>query len=87
MQIGDHILQINEINLRGMSSEQVAQVLRYVGLEVRIIVARPLDPSVDVRTLQTTGPVIAAHLLNEPEAVEQAIIQHQQQVIYWCMGQ
>lgn len=65
-----------------MSSEQVAQVLRYVGLEVRIVVARPLDPSVDVRTLQTTGPVIAAQLLSDPEAVERAIVQHHQQVRY-----
>lgn len=37
---GDHILQINNIPLRGMSSEQVAQVLRTSGRNVKLLVAR-----------------------------------------------
>jgi len=37
---GDHILQINNVPLRGMSSEQVAQVLRSAGTNVKLLVAR-----------------------------------------------
>ncbi|XP_074598985.1 multiple PDZ domain protein-like isoform X2 [Brevipalpus obovatus] len=80
LQVGDHLLQINDINIRGMSSEQVAQVLRYVGMEVRLIVARALDPSIDFRDLQTTGAVVPAHVLSDPEAIEQALSQHHQQI-------
>ncbi|XP_033372451.1 inaD-like protein isoform X4 [Parus major] len=42
LQTGDHILQIGGTNVQGMSSEQVAQVLRNCGNSVRMIVAR--DP-------------------------------------------
>ncbi|KAK3592866.1 hypothetical protein CHS0354_004087 [Potamilus streckersoni] len=44
---GDHILQIGDINVRAMGSEQVAAVLRQAGSHVRLIVARPVidDPS------------------------------------------
>ncbi|CAH2012988.1 unnamed protein product [Acanthoscelides obtectus] len=40
---GDHILQIGEVNLRGLGSEQVASVLRQCGVHVRMVVARPAD--------------------------------------------
>ncbi|KAK7101023.1 multiple PDZ domain protein-like isoform X2 [Littorina saxatilis] len=39
---GDHILQIGDVNVRGMSSEQVALVLRQSGSHVRLIVARSI---------------------------------------------
>ncbi|KAL3869945.1 hypothetical protein ACJMK2_042565 [Sinanodonta woodiana] len=44
---GDHILQIGDVNVRAMGSEQVAAVLRQAGSHVRLIVARPVidDPS------------------------------------------
>ncbi|XP_053841030.1 inaD-like protein isoform X2 [Vidua macroura] len=42
LQTGDHILQIGGTDVQGMSSEQVAQVLRNCGNSVRMIVAR--DP-------------------------------------------
>ncbi|NXP88102.1 INADL protein, partial [Passerina amoena] len=42
LQTGDHILQIGGTNVQGMTSEQVAQVLRNCGNSVRMIVAR--DP-------------------------------------------
>ncbi|XP_067996855.1 inaD-like protein isoform X2 [Melanerpes formicivorus] len=42
LQTGDHILQIGGTNVQGMTSEQVAQVLRNCGNSVRLIVAR--DP-------------------------------------------
>ncbi|NWW89608.1 INADL protein, partial [Rhynochetos jubatus] len=42
LRTGDHILQIGGTNVQGMTSEQVAQVLRNCGNSVRMIVAR--DP-------------------------------------------
>lgn len=41
---GDHILQIGDVNLQGMNSEEVANVLRRSGTHVRLVVARPCDP-------------------------------------------
>ncbi|NXG74044.1 INADL protein, partial [Baryphthengus martii] len=46
LQTGDHILQIGGTNVQGMTSEQVAQVLRNCGNSVRMIVAR--DPKGEV---------------------------------------
>lgn len=40
---GDHILQIGDVNLQGMNSEEVANVLRRSGTHVRLVVARPID--------------------------------------------
>ncbi|XP_053780462.1 multiple PDZ domain protein isoform X2 [Desmodus rotundus] len=37
---GDHILKIGDTDLAGMSSEQVAQVLRQCGNRVRLVIAR-----------------------------------------------
>lgn len=41
---GDHILQIGDVNLHEMGSDQVASVLRQSGTHVRLVVARPVDP-------------------------------------------
>uniref|UniRef100_A0A8C4V8H0 PATJ crumbs cell polarity complex component n=1 Tax=Falco tinnunculus TaxID=100819 RepID=A0A8C4V8H0_FALTI len=46
LQTGDHILQIGGTNVQGMTSEQVAQVLRNCGNSVRMIVAR--DPKCEI---------------------------------------
>ncbi|NXG47859.1 INADL protein, partial [Psilopogon haemacephalus] len=46
LQTGDHILQIGGTNVQGMTSEQVAQVLRNCGNSVRMIVAR--DPKFEI---------------------------------------
>ncbi|XP_029474849.1 inaD-like protein isoform X2 [Rhinatrema bivittatum] len=46
LRTGDHILQIGATNVQGMTSEQVAQVLRNTGKSVRLVVAR--DPVVEV---------------------------------------
>lgn len=78
LQIGDHILQINDVNLRGMSSEQVAQVLRIAGTDVRLIVARPIEPSSDVHVLQSSGPAVPTRILNDPEAVERHLALYHQ---------
>ena len=37
---GDHIMQIGDVHVRGLGSEQVATVLRQSGSHVRLIVAR-----------------------------------------------
>ncbi|XP_075445272.1 multiple PDZ domain protein [Ascaphus truei] len=43
---GDHILKIGETDLAGMSSEQVAQVLRQCGNRVKLVIARnPVEDS------------------------------------------
>ncbi|NXL48520.1 INADL protein, partial [Podilymbus podiceps] len=46
LRTGDHILQIGGTNVQGMTSEQVAQVLRNCGNSVRMIVAR--DPKCEL---------------------------------------
>ncbi|NXG59339.1 INADL protein, partial [Hemiprocne comata] len=46
LRTGDHILQIGGTNVQGMTSEQVAQVLRNCGNSVRMIVAR--DPQCEI---------------------------------------
>ncbi|XP_043835381.1 multiple PDZ domain protein isoform X6 [Dromiciops gliroides] len=47
---GDHILKIGETDLAGMSSEQVAQVLRQCGNRVKLVIARGVveEPMVTV---------------------------------------
>lgn len=40
LQTGDYILKIGGTNVQGMTSEQVAQVLRNCGNSVRMLVAR-----------------------------------------------
>ena len=42
---GDFILEINEHWLKGVASDQVATVLRGCGLHVRLVVARPVEPT------------------------------------------
>lgn len=43
---GDHILKIGDTDLTGMSSEQVAQVLRQCGNRVKLVIARgPVEDS------------------------------------------
>lgn len=43
LSIGDHIIQINDVHLTGMASEQVATILRQCPHHVRLIVARAHD--------------------------------------------
>ncbi|NWH37060.1 MPDZ protein, partial [Chloropsis hardwickii] len=59
---GDHILKIGDTDLAGMSSEQVAQVLRQCGNRVKLVIARgpveePLLPAVPPGTpVPTSAP-------------------------------
>lgn len=76
LQCGDHVLQIGEVNLRGFSSEQVATVLRQTGAQVRLIVARPVEPtSPDYQSLATHAPIIPTKLLSDPEELERQLLQ------------
>ncbi|XP_036368376.1 multiple PDZ domain protein isoform X4 [Octopus sinensis] len=60
---GDHILQIGDFNVRGMSSEQVASVLRQSGSNVRLIVARAInEPTLQINP---SAPIIATVQLDE----------------------
>ncbi|KAG9486711.1 hypothetical protein GDO78_006865 [Eleutherodactylus coqui] len=59
---GDHILKIGDTDLAGMGSEQVAQVLRQCGNQVKLVVARgPLgEPTTVVSAGSPMPPVISA---------------------------
>lgn len=77
LQCGDHVLQIGSVNLRGFSSEQVATVLRQTGPQVRIVVARPVEPtSSEYRTLARDAPIIRTKILSDPEELERQLIQN-----------
>lgn len=39
---GDHILQLNDEVLSGMASDQVANVIRRAGTDVRLVIARDM---------------------------------------------
>ncbi|KAJ6662563.1 hypothetical protein lerEdw1_011700 [Lerista edwardsae] len=52
LRTGDHILEIGGTNVQGMSTEQVAQVLRNCGNRVRMVVAR--DPRCDITVTPPT---------------------------------
>ena len=76
LQSGDHVLQIGDVNLRGFCSEQVATVLRQTGVQVRIIVARPVEPtSPDYQALASHAPIIPTKLLTDPDELERQLIQ------------
>lgn len=56
---GDHILQIGDVNLHEMVSEQVANVLRQSGTHVRLVVARPVDPMKANQDMESTAIIPA----------------------------
>lgn len=58
---GDHILQIGDVNLHDMISEQVATVLRQSGTHVRLVVARPVDPAKTAQDVDGTAIVPARY--------------------------
>ncbi|XP_043273107.1 patj homolog isoform X2 [Venturia canescens] len=71
LQSGDHILQIGDVNLRGMGSEQVAAVLRQSGTHVRLVVARPVEPtSPDYQALGSHAPIVPTKILGDPEELD-----------------
>ncbi|XP_074644065.1 multiple PDZ domain protein-like isoform X4 [Tubulanus polymorphus] len=60
---GDHLLQIGDINVRGMGSEQVASVLRQSGSHVRLVVARSISDPPAVQN--PIAPIIPTQTLDE----------------------
>uniref|UniRef100_A0A0A9YHT4 Multiple PDZ domain protein n=1 Tax=Lygus hesperus TaxID=30085 RepID=A0A0A9YHT4_LYGHE len=77
LQSGDHILQIGDVNLRGMGSEQVAAVLRQSGSHVRLVVARPVEPtSPDYQALGSHAPIVPTKILGDPEELDRHLIQN-----------
>ena len=67
LKTGDHILKIGGTNVQGMTSEQVAQVLRNCGNSVRMLVAR--DPVGDI---SITPPTPAALPVALPAVVSKS---------------
>lgn len=77
LQSGDHILQIGDVNLRGMGSEQVAAVLRQSGSHVRLVVARPVEPtSPDYQALGSHAPIVPTKILGDPEELDRHLVQN-----------
>ncbi|GLH01324.1 Patj homolog [Gryllus bimaculatus] len=77
LQSGDHILQIGEVNLRGMGSEQVAAVLRQSGSHVRLVVARPVEPtSPDYQALGSHAPIVPTKILGDPDELDRHLLQN-----------
>jgi len=66
---GDFILQINEHWLKGVASEQVATVLRGCGVHVRLVVARPVDPT-DMASIPGPAPVLPTTVLANQQQLE-----------------
>ncbi|XP_065558725.1 multiple PDZ domain protein-like isoform X2 [Artemia franciscana] len=71
LQSGDHVLQIGDVSLRGLGSEQVASVLRQAGSHVRLIVARPAEPlSPTLPGINPRAPIVPTRMLNNAEELE-----------------
>lgn len=70
---GDHILQIGDVNLHEMGSEQVASVLRQSGTHVRLVVARAVDP-MNVTQDTEGSAIVPARLLADPQELERYLI-------------
>ncbi|KPI94885.1 Multiple PDZ domain protein [Papilio xuthus] len=68
---GDHILQIGDVSLMEMGSEQVAGVLRASGSRVRLVVARAVDPAA---VQPSIAPIVPARLLSNPEALDRYLL-------------
>ena len=61
---GDHILQIGEVNVGGMGSEQVAQVLRKVGQHVKLVIARLVTDDSNVDASSREEVFVASEFYN-----------------------
>ncbi|XP_049292310.1 patj homolog isoform X1 [Anopheles funestus] len=68
---GDQILQIGDVNLHEMVSEQVASVLRQSGTHVQLVVARPIDPATVGTTEYDHSAIVPTVLLGNPLKLKQ----------------
>lgn len=66
---GDYILQINDQWLQGVGIEQVANVLRRSGNNVRLVVAREVDPS-DGGQVKPHIPILPSSMLTKRAELE-----------------
>ncbi|KAH8251025.1 hypothetical protein KR026_006404 [Drosophila bipectinata] len=73
---GDHILQIGDVNLHEMVSEQVAAVLRQSGTHVRLVVARPIEHNLPTPqyALEPGTAVVPTRVLVDPVELERYLI-------------
>ncbi|EFA07063.2 Patj homolog-like Protein [Tribolium castaneum] len=77
LQSGDHILQIGDVNLRGLAADQVATVLRQAGAQVRMVVARPVEPSsADFQSFGCSAPIVPTKILTDPEELDRQLQQN-----------
>jgi len=68
------IVFIGEVNLLGMGSDQVAAVLRQCGSAVRLVVARPVEPT-SPDSLASQAPIVPTKILGDPEELERHLAQ------------
>ena len=60
-----------------MGSEQVAAVLRQSGSHVRLVVARPVEPtSPDYQALASHAPIVPTKILADPEELDRHLVQN-----------
>ncbi|EDW17667.1 patj homolog [Drosophila mojavensis] len=73
---GDHILQIGDVNLHEMVSEQVAAVLRQSGTHVRLVVVRPIEQNLPTPqyALEPGSAVVPTRVLSDPAELERYLI-------------
>jgi len=71
---GDHILQIGDVNLHEMVSEQVASVLRQSGTHVRLVVGRPIDPLKTNQDVDGGAAIVPSRLLADPQELHRYLI-------------
>ncbi|XP_034483607.1 patj homolog isoform X2 [Drosophila innubila] len=73
---GDHILQIGDVNLHEMVSEQVAAVLRQSGTHVRLVVVRPIEQTMPTPqyALEPGSAVVPTRVLVDPAELERYLI-------------
>lgn len=74
LQSGDHVLQVGSVNLRGFTSEQVAAVLRQSGPAVRLLVARPVEPSAALQAPLPGTALVPTKILGDPELLDRHLI-------------
>lgn len=64
----DSILQINDINLGGKGSDEVASILRKAGSKVKLVISRIVDeepPEIPVRPDTVRVCILYIHAYNE----------------------
>lgn len=60
-----------------MGSEQVAAVLRQSGSHVRLVVARPVEPtSPEYQALDSHAPIVPTKILADPEELDRHLVQN-----------